>query len=157
MPNFLRLILAIIICQLAGIIGAFFTTPSIPTWYASLTKPAFNPPNYVFGPVWTILYLLMGISLYFILQDSKKSREKKKGLIFFFLQLVLNSFWSIVFFGSQSILGGLIIILILWFLIFQTIIHFAKINKTSAYLLYPYLLWVSFATILNLSIYFLNP
>lgn len=160
MNNFLRLLAAVAICEGAGLLGAIFTTPSIPTWYASLVKPSFNPPNWVFGPVWTTIYLLMGISLFVIWTTKEKSDKTKEirrtGLYFFFIQLILNILWSIVFFGGHSLIGGLIIIIILWLSILETIKRFSKTNKTAAFLLYPYLVWVSFASILNFSIWWLN-
>lgn len=155
MPKIFRLITAVIVCEGAGIIGALFTTPAISTWYVLLNKPFFNPPNFIFGPVWTILYFLMGISLYLI-WESAKDKNKNIGLKLFLIQLGLNTLWSIVFFGRHSIVGGLVIIILLWFLIFKTIYYFQKVNQTAAFLLYPYLVWVSFATILNLFILILN-
>lgn len=159
MPNFIRLILAVLICEGVGIIGSFFTVQSIPTWYAGLNKPFFSPPNFIFGPVWVLLYLLMGISLYLIweVRDPKKRALKKMGLQFFFAQLFFNLVWSVVFFGLQSPLLAFIVILILWGLIYKTIQVSQKLNKTAAALLYPYLAWVSFAAILNLAIVILNP
>lgn len=156
MLNFTKLISAIILCQGAGIIGAIFTTPNIQMWYAQLNKPSFNPPNWIFAPVWTTLYLLMGISLFLIWQTKDKQEARKQGLMFFFLQLVLNTVWSIVFFGMHSLVGGLIIIVFLWIMILLTIINFQKVKKLAAYLLYPYLAWVSLATILNFSLVILN-
>ena len=153
--NWLKLIFSVIIAQLAGIIGSAFTINSINTWYSTLTRPSFNPPNWIFGPVWTILYLLMGISLYLVLV-SKKSRNRKIGLYLFFIQLVLNSIWTVLFFGLQNPLLAFIEIIILWISILFTIIYFYKIDKISSYLLIPYILWVSFASVLNFSIYILN-
>lgn len=151
--NWGKLIFSLIITQLAGIIGSLFT--SIGNWYDNLIKPSFNPPNWVFGPVWTLLYLLMGISLYLILA-SKTSKNRKMGLYLFFTQLILNSLWSILFFGLKNPLFSFIELIILWFAILFTIIYFYKVNKKASYLLIPYLLWVTFAAILNLSIVILN-
>jgi tryptophan-rich sensory protein len=151
-----KLILSIIISQLAGLIGAFFTTPSIHTWYATLVKPSFNPPNWVFGPVWTILYTLIGISLYLVIKDGIGSKEKKFALIVFSIHLILNSLWSILFFGMKNPFLAFIEILILWGLIFYTMLLFKRIDQKTVYLLTPYLLWVSFAAILNFSIWRLN-
>ena len=153
--KWLKLIFAILISQLAGIIGSLFTITSTNSWYTTIIKPSFNPPNWIFGPVWTLLYLLMGISLYLIL-TTKKSKNRKIGLYLFFTQLVLNTLWSILFFGLQSPLFAFIEIIILWLAILLTIIYFYKINKKASYLLIPYILWVTFAAILNLSIYSLN-
>ncbi len=153
MPKILRLILAVLLCEGAGILGSLFTISSIPTWYATLNKPFFSPPNSIFGPVWTILYLLMGVAL-FLIWENKGS--KGRALQVFFIQLGLNVLWSLVFFGAHQLLLSLIIIVALWYFIFQTIKAFARINKTASYLLYPYLTWVSFALILNLGIVILN-
>lgn len=150
MNKFFKLLLAIAICQGAGLIGSFFTIPSVNTWYVTLNKPFFNPPSWIFGPVWTILYLLMGISLFIVWG------KKKANLKWFWIQLILNASWSIVFFGLKSPLLAFIIIVLLWISIFKTIKAFKKIDKNAAHLLIPYLLWVSFASILNLSIVLLN-
>jgi tryptophan-rich sensory protein len=152
----LKLVASIILCQLAGLIGSILTTPAIPTWYESLKKPFFSPPNWVFGPVWVILYLLMGISLFVIWQRRENNLQARKGFILFFAQLILNAFWSVAFFGFKSPFLGLINIMLLWFAIFFTIQHFFKISKIAALLLLPYLLWVSFAAVLNFSLWILN-
>lgn len=156
MSNILKLIISIVICQLAGVIGSFFTMDSIPTWYAALNKPDFNPPNWIFGPVWIFLYLLMGISLFLVWRENLKNDHVKSAFVIFMVQLVLNTFWSIVFFGMQSITGGLIIILLLWLFIILTIIRFRKVSAIASMLLIPYLLWVTFAAVLNFYIYKLN-
>lgn len=158
MVNFFKLVVSILLSLAAGFVGSYFTTSEITSWYKNLNKPFFNPPDYLFGPVWTILYILMGVSLFFIWRDqsSKNKKNKRMGINYFVFQLIFNAFWSIAFFGAHSPLFGLIIIVILWVLIFQTIKTFSKINKTAAYLLYPYIAWVSFATILNLVIFILN-
>ena len=156
MSNTLKLILSIIICQAAGLIGTIFTMDSIPTWYAALNKPSFNPPNWLFGPVWTVLYLMMGISLFIVWKEDLKNKIVKSAFIIFMIQLFLNTIWSVVFFGMQSISGGLIIIVLLWLMILFTIIKFMKISRVAGILLIPYLLWVSFATFLNYSIFQLN-
>ena len=146
---------SISVCQAAGLIGAVFTTSAIPEWYSNLIKPGFNPPNWIFSPVWTALYTLMGISVSRVWL-SPKNNLRKRGLEVFILQLVLNTSWSIIFFGLKNILVALLEILILWISILITIIKFWRIDKKAAYLLLPYILWVSFATILNLSIFLLN-
>lgn len=151
----IKLIASIIICQLAGLIGAVFTTPSISGWYAGLNKPFFNPPNWLFGPVWTLLYLLMGISLYLV-WNQKKGVKTKTALIIFAIQLGLNVLWSVIFFGLHSPLVAFLEIIVLWLFIILTIIKFFPISKISAYLLIPYLLWVSFASFLNFFIAKLN-
>ena len=150
------LISAVILCFAAGAIGSFFTTPAIPTWYASLNKPFFNPPNFLFGPVWSTLYLMMGISLYIVWQKKEKEGIKKKGLIYFYVQLFLNTIWSIVFFGLQSPFLAFLIILGMWITILITIKYFYQISKVASLLLIPYILWVSFAMVLNFFIMILN-
>lgn len=156
MSNTLKLILSIVICQAAGLIGTIFTMDSIPTWYASLNKPSFNPPNWLFGPVWTLLYLMMGISLFIVWKEDLKNKVVKSAFIIFMIQLFLNTIWSIIFFGMHSTAGGLIIIALLWIMILITILKFMKISRVAGILLIPYLLWVSFATLLNFSIFKLN-
>jgi benzodiazapine receptor len=154
--DILKLVASIILCQLAGLIGSIFTTPAIPTWYESLNKPFFNPPNWIFGPVWVSLYLLMGVSLFVIWKRRKNNPYANKGLIFFFVQLILNAGWSMAFFGLQSPLLGLINIILLWLAIFFTIQYFFKISRIAALLLLPYIVWVSFAALLNISLWVLN-
>lgn len=150
----MKLIFCIVLVEALGAIGAYFTTPAIPTWYASLIKPNFNPPNYLFAPVWTLLYFLMGISLYLIWES--KNKGKKLALKLFWLQFTANIVWSVFFFGLKNPLLGLIDIIVLILLLVYLIKSVLFINKTAAYLLLPYLAWVSFATILNLSIVLLN-
>jgi len=154
--NITKLIISILICQLAGIIGSIFTAPSVATWYQTLNKPSFTPPNWLFAPVWTILFLLMGISLYLVWQKGFANKENKKALFLFILQLVFNILWSFAFFGSQSPLYGLVVIIILWIFILATVLQFLKISKLAGRLLIPYILWVSFAVLLNFSIWQLN-
>ena len=154
--NYLYLIGFILLAQLAGLVGSLFTFSAIPTWYATLDKPFFAPPNFVFGPVWTTLYTLMGISAYLV---WRKYQFKKKSLIFwevYFAQLILNPLWSIIFFGFKELGLAFVEIMALWYFIVRTIQESKKLNLTSAYLLYPYLAWVSFAALLNLSLYLLN-
>lgn len=143
------------ICLGLGFISSILTAGSIPGWYDNLNKPWFNPPNWIFGPAWSVLYILMGISLYLFF--SAKGKHKQSGLYLFFLQLALNFFWSILFFGLRNPLLAAVDILLLWAAILLTIKSFYKISKTASYLLMPYIAWVSFATILNISILILNP
>jgi benzodiazapine receptor len=154
--NIIKLGASIFICLLAGIIGSIFTQSAIPTWYAGLNKPSFNPPNWIFGPVWTFLYLTMGIATFIIWQKGLNHKSVKIALAIFICQLILNSIWSIAFFGFQSPVAGLVIIILLWIAILGTIIAFSKISNLAMGLLIPYILWVSFAVILNFSIYRLN-
>lgn len=152
--NIPKLALSIGLCLGAGVLGSIFTISSIPTWYATLNKPPFSPPNWVFGPVWTTLYILMGISLYLVWVS--KSKVKSSALNIFWIQLALNTLWSIIFFGLKNPSLAFVDIIALWIVIFLTIKSFYKINKLAGNLLVPYLLWVTFATILNLSVVILN-
>lgn len=147
-----KLVISLVLPFIASLIGSLFTSNSISTWYVNLVKPSFNPPNWIFGPVWTLLYFLMGLSLYFV---WIKKYDFKTFRIFG-IQLFLNTLWSILFFGLQKPLYAFIEIILLWVAILLTIISFYKIDKKAAYLLIPYILWVSFAAILNLAIFILN-
>jgi translocator protein len=153
--NWLKLVISILLCQSAGIIGSFFTRESITTWYAGLIKPQFNPPNWVFAPVWMILYLIIGISFYLI---WNKSNDKNIFIpvILFIIQLVLNSAWTIIFFGLKSPLLAFFEILILWILIILCIFKFYPVSVTASFLLIPYLIWVTYAAVLNYSLWKLN-
>ena len=139
-----------------SIIGSVFTAPSIPAWYAGIVKPALNPPAWVFGPVWTTLFALMGIAAFLIWKKGLDRRDVQIALGIFLGQLVLNASWSIIFFGLHSPGGALIEIIFLWLSIFATIIAFVRVSKSAAWLLVPYILWVSFAAYLNYLIWILN-
>jgi len=154
--NVYKLLIAICISELAGVIGSLFTVSSIPNWYSTLAKPALNPPGWVFGPVWTTLYALMGIAAWLVWKSGWGRKEVKVALGVFGIQLFLNAAWSIIFFGLKSPGWALIDIVLLWLAIIWTIVVFYKISKPAAYLLLPYLLWVSFASYLNYSIWMLN-
>lgn len=156
MKKFFKLIITIIICELAGIVGSIFTVSSIPTWYAGIIKPELSPPNWIFGPVWTTLFLLMGISLYLVWEKRSVNKNTSIALGIFAIQLVLNTLWSIIFFGLRSPGGAFVEIIFLWIAILATIIYFSKISRAAAWLLVPYILWVSFAAYLNFSIWILN-
>jgi tryptophan-rich sensory protein len=153
--EFLKLVASVILCQLAGFLGSLFTTPAIPTWYATLKKPFFTPPNWIFSPVWISLFILMGISLFFVWRRADHPKSKI-AFIFFLVQLILNILWSIVFFGLRAPLLGFIDIVFLWMAILVTILNFLKVSKFAGVLLLPYLVWVSFATLLNFSLWILN-
>ncbi|MGQ9628148.1 MAG: TspO/MBR family protein [Anaerolineae bacterium] len=152
----LKLVISVVVCLLAGFIGSFFTTPSIPTWYATLKKPPFTPPNWLFAPVWTTLFVLMGISAFLVWRRGLDDRLVRIALGIFGVQLILNILWSAMFFGLKSPLAGLIDISILWIVILLTIINFFKISQVAGFLLIPYILWVSFAAFLNFSLWRLN-
>jgi benzodiazapine receptor len=156
MNKWVKVILAILICQAAGITGSIFTSSSIETWYAALEKPFFTPPNWMFAPVWITLYTLMGISLYLVWQKGTRKENVRSALLAFAGQLVLNAVWSIVFFGLQSPFYGLIVIALLWFVLLLTTIKFHKIDKKAGFLLIPYILWVTIAAALNYFILLLN-
>jgi len=145
---------SVAISLLAGVIGSAFTFRNIPTWYAGLTKPPFSPPNWLFGPVWTLLYILMGISLFLIITKQKKIFSKPVTV--FLLHLAVNSFWSIVFFGLRSPGLAFPVIIILWYMIYYLIKTFREIDRRASDLLVPYLAWVSFASLLNFSVWILN-
>lgn len=156
MNTYLKLFISVIICMAIGGISGYFTSSEITTWYVTLNKPSFNPPNWIFAPVWTTLYFLMGISFWLIWKSNAQKTIKNKAITFFIIQLVLNFFWSIIFFNLHQLGFALAEILLMWIFIVLTIISFYPISKTAAYLLFPYLLWVSFASILTFSIWKLN-
>ncbi len=155
-PQFFKLAISIAVCELVGIVGSIVTTPSISGWYTTLTVPAFNPPNWIFGPVWTTLYLLMGTAVFLIWNKGFDRSDVKKAFAVFMLQLVLNMSWSIVFFGLQNPAWAFVTIVAMWLSIVWTMILFNKISKSAMWLLVPYVLWVSFASYLNYSIWTLN-
>jgi len=187
----IKLAISIIICELAGVVGSTFTTPAIGNWFKDLNKPSFNPPNWVFGPVWSILFLLIGISLYIVwdkkwkveneiidlikIEKIKKiknsilrdiysvhrklwsgSWQKLNIVSIFFIQLGLNVRWSMVFFGEHSVGSAFFVLLMLWFAILFTIVNFYRVSKLAAYLLLPYILWVTYAGVLSYFFWILN-
>lgn len=156
MNNTAKFFISVIGCELVGLLGTPFTTTAIPTWYATLNKPFFAPPNWVFGPVWTLLYFLMGVSFFLIWKQGWNKKKIKIAAQFFLAQLTLNFLWSPVFFGFRSPLLGLFVIVAMWVLIVSTMKKFYPLSRTASFLLLPYLLWVSFATLLNAAIFFLN-
>lgn len=151
-----KLLFALAIPQLAALIGSLFTMPAIGTWYQTLNKPSFTPPNWVFAPAWTTWFILMGIALYLVWTSKKSAQLKQDASCFFYMQLFFNCLWSILFFGFQNPLSAGIEIIFLWVLIFQTLLKFWHIRHLAGWLLVPYLAWVSFASILNFSIIWLN-
>jgi translocator protein len=152
----LKFIISIIICQSAGIFGSLFTIEAVPDWYATLIKPAFTPPSWVFGPVWISLYFLMGISLYIVWTSESKAKSRRVFFIVFGIQLILNALWSLLFFGLRSPSLGLVDIILLDIMVIITIIYAKSISKLAAILLIPYLVWIIIASILNFSILLLN-
>jgi tryptophan-rich sensory protein len=151
-----KLIISILLCQGAGFVGSLFTGPALPTWYAFLEKPSFTPPAWLFGPVWFILYTLMGGAAYLVWHNGLEHRNGRIALFVFVIQLVLNAVWSFIFFGLSSLLFGFIEILLLLLAIILTIYLFYGISKVAGVLLVPYFLWTSFAALLNFSLWKLN-
>jgi len=154
--KFLRLVFSILICQSAGIIGSFFTAPAISDWYVNLEKPFIAPPNWIFAPVWTTLFVLMGVAFYLVWEKGIDRKDIKLALSVFCIHLGLNTLWSILFFGIRSPLLSFFEIIILWLFILWITYKFYKIRKLAGVLLIPYLFWVSFASILNFLIWRIN-
>jgi len=151
----LKFLVSIILPLSLGAIAGMFTSQSVPEWYATLNRPSFNPPNWIFGPVWTTLYILMGIS-FFLIWKQEASKVRNRAILIFLLQLLLNFAWSFIFFYFNMIGLALVEIILLWISIVMMLIVFYKIKPTASYINIPYLLWVTFATVLNASYYFLN-
>lgn len=156
MRTFITALIFIAIAQAAGLIGTFFTFDAIPTWYASLNKPSFSPPNWVFGPVWTLLYTLMGIAAAMVWRERTRLTHAARGMRWYWIQLALNAIWSPIFFGWQRMDIALVIIVLMWISIVLTMNEFRRVNGWAALMLAPYLAWVSFATLLNFSLWQLN-
>lgn len=173
----IKLFSCIIICELAGMLGSYFTIPQINGWYNTLQKPSFNPPNWLFGPVWTTLFVLMGISLYIVWSKNWETQKTSKNknvwnawskklldgdwskiniILIFCTQLLLNVLWSLIFFGMHSLGFAFFELLMLWFAILFTIINFYRISRIAALLLVPYIIWVSFAGFLNYFLWIIN-
>lgn len=174
-----KLFISILLCQLAGVVGSLFTVSAIPIWYAALDKPSFSPPNWVFGPAWLTLYTLMGIALYLVWKKEWRIEnqifipkrkawnrwserfwtgdlQKQNVIAVFTVQLVLNALWSVIFFGLKQPAWAFFELLALWWAILYTIANFYRISKPAAWLLLPYILWVTFAGCLNFAIWILN-
>jgi tryptophan-rich sensory protein len=156
MRNVALIFFWILLSYSAGIIGSIFTAPNIPTWYAALNKPSFTPPGGLIGSVWTVLYILMGIAAYLIAIKGIGQPAVKAALGLFLSQLILNAFWSSIFFGWHQPLWALVEIVLLWLLILLTIIKFFSLSPAAGLLLLPYILWVSFASFLNLTLWLMN-
>lgn len=153
----IKLLISLAACFGAGLISSLFTRAATTNWYVLLEKPTFTPPNWLFAPVWFLLYVLMGISAFLVWRKGIDIFQVREGLIIFIIQLVLNTLWSYAFFGLKSPLWGLVVIVPLWTAILLTMINFYRVSRTATFLLIPYILWVSYATALNFSIYLLNP
>lgn len=156
MSSFVKLLIAIAIPVLVGGISGFFTVTGVESWYQTIQKPSWNPPNWVFGPVWTTLYIMMGIALWLVWKEDTSRELKMIAAILFGVQFILNFFWSFIFFKLEQPGFAFLEILFMWVAILATIFAFAQVNKTAAWLLVPYISWVSFAAILNFTIWRLN-
>ena len=154
--DIIKLIISIVACEGAGGIGAIFTRNAISTWYAGLKKPAFTPPNSVFGPIWVTLYLLMGIAVFMVWREGLAQEGVRIAFIVFWVQLALNVLWSAIFFGLKSLLGGMVLILLLWIAILVNIAKFFGVSPIAGGLLIPYIVWVSIAANLNVRVWILN-
>jgi benzodiazapine receptor len=152
----IKFIICLVLTFSAALVGSLFTRGAVTDWYATLNRPYFTPPNWLFGPVWTILYLLMAISAFIVWQKSLVNPAVKIALILYLVQLILNALWSVIFFGLKLPMLAFIEIIMLWTAIVFTILAFARVSITAALILVPYILWVSFAAVLNFSIWFLN-
>jgi benzodiazapine receptor len=152
----LKLIISILASLVVAGIGSLFTLKAIPIWYAGLKKPPYTPPNRVFGPIWTTLYILMGISVFFVWKDGLAINGALLAFTLFWVQLTFNGLWSIIFFGMKSKVGGVITIITLWLLILTTIITSFRVSGWAGALLIPYIVWVSIASYLNIGIWLLN-
>lgn len=152
----MKLFISIAIPLLVGAIAGFFTSSGVNTWYAVANKPSFNPPNWLFAPVWTLLYMLMGIALYLVWKSESDKAVKQTALILFAVQLVFNFFWSFIFFYAKQPGWAFVEILVMWLMILLTILWFRKVSPIAALLLVPYICWVSFASVLNFFIWKLN-
>jgi tryptophan-rich sensory protein len=156
MMKIVRLLTALLACFAAAAIGSWATMPSISTWYAALNKPFFTPPSWLFGPAWTLLYILMAVAAWLVWEQGLAKQEVRLGLLLFAAQLAANSLWSILFFGQHWPWGAYAEIIVLWLLIVATMVQFNKVSKTATWLLLPYILWVTFASFLNLGVALLN-
>jgi len=152
-----KILVMIVTCVIVGTVSGLVTQESVTTWYPTINKPSFNPPNWIFAPVWTTLYVMMAIAAGLVWDKMETQRETvRKALIFFAIQLALNALWSFIFFGLHNPMLALIEIVLLWLMIYETFVQFNKVNKIAGYLFIPYILWVTFALVLNASIWWLN-
>ncbi len=156
MSNLVKLAISVGVSLSAGVIGSIFTAPAISEWYDMLEKPALNPPSWVFGPTWTVLYVLMGVAAFLIWKKGLDRTDVKTALWAFVIQLILNASWSVIFFGFRSPGPAFAEIVLLWMAIVVTMILFNRVSRPAAYLMTPYILWVTFAAYLNYAIWMLN-
>ncbi len=153
--DFFGALVFVVVCQAAGAIGSIFTAPNVKTWFATINRPEIAPPNWVFAPVWTLLFALMGIAAWLVWK-KRGQKQAQDGLALFFIQLFFNVMWSALFFGNQNIAAALSEIIVLWLAILLTILQFKKVSSPAAWLMLPYILWVTFAAYLNFLFYQLN-
>lgn len=156
MNNAIKLIIAVAIPLIVGGLSGFFTVTGVESWFQTINKPTWNPPNWIFGPVWTTLYIMMGVALFLVWKAERSDILKKTAIILFSTQLVLNFFWSFIFFNQHQMGWALVEIIALWIFILLTIFAFANVSKLAAWLLVPYISWVSFAAILNYTLWKMN-
>ena len=157
MNKYLKIFIFVLTCVAVGYLSGIVTRSSVQTWFPTLVKPSFNPPAWLFAPVWSLLYIMMGIAAGLVWSRIDVEKEAvRKALLFFIIQLVLNALWSLLFFGLKNPLLAMIEIVLLWLVIYETYVKFGRIDKIAGYLFVPYLLWVSFAAVLNASIWWLN-
>ncbi len=154
--DIVKIVVALVLPQLAGVIGSIFTASAVPDWYSTLIRPELAPPNWVFAPVWTMLFILMGIAAFLIWRKGLQTKGVLFALVLFGVQLILNTLWSVVFFGFRNTALAFIEIGLLWLAIAATLVAFSRISRTAAVLLVPYILWVSFAAYLNYQFWALN-
>ena len=152
----IKFIVSILACFAAAGIGSLFTVKAIPSWYKGLKKPPFTPPNGAFGPIWTVLYILMAISVFLVWQKGLATNGVRLAFILFWIQLLFNTLWSIIFFEMKSKGGGVTTIILLWLLILATIITSFRVSAWAGALLIPYIVWVSVASYLNIGVWVLN-
>ena len=151
-----KLLASVLICEAVGVAGSLFTVVSLSSWYNVLNKPLFAPPNWIFAPLWVVLYLLMGVAGYLIWKAVRTNKKARIALILFTLQLMLNFSWTAIFFGQRLAIGGLVVISMLWIVLLATIIAFYRVSWRPAVLLMPYFIWVIFAMVVNIYIVMLN-
>lgn len=157
MKNWTKLLISVVLPLGVGAVAGLFTVSEINGWFQTIKKPWWQPPNWVFGPVWTLLYVLMGIAFYLVWKSSVPARQKRMPIILWLVQLLFNFFWSFIFFKKHQIDWALGEIGLLWVFILLTVLFFGRISKAAAWLMLPYVCWVTFAIVLTLTIYRLNP
>jgi len=156
MQKIIKIVMVVLVCTSLGFLSGMTTKDSVSIWYPTLVKPFFNPPNWIFAPVWTLLYILMAIAAGLVWTSDAEDKKVKKALSFFIIQFGLNMLWTYLFFGLNNPFLALVEIILLWLMIWETYGQFKKIDKVAGYLFIPYLAWVGFAFLLNISIWWLN-